>query len=112
MALALTVLTPAGTMPSGRERLKSEIFYISASDSTDGVVAKLLGCTDEYLALNNTVIALEIDPKTLHGLFINVTTNVVNDEDFSAVKYGIDEIAKAQKAAKTRDARVMLTATF
>ncbi len=109
MSLSIVILTVAGTLANGRERLVSRSFPVSPSRDFTRDLAGLMRIEDALADLDEgDVQGIEIDPASLLGLEINTGLNMVNGECFDRVASAVAELASAQEAARAPNARVMI----
>lgn len=113
MSLAITILTTAGTLANGHDRLVSTSFSVSPVRSFTRDIAEFLGCEAELAELDQgEIAAIEIDPAGLLSLTIMPHLNMINGGCFDATSSGVDALAKAQKAARAPGARVMIESSL
>ncbi len=109
MSLAITILTVTGTLSNGRERLTATTFHVSPVQSFSRDLAEMIGCEDALAELNQgEVHAVEIDPAGLLALEILPHLNMIGGGCFDNVGSHIDDIARAQAAARAPNVRVMI----
>ena len=108
MSLMITVLSETGTLPNGRPRLTGQSFHVSPTASFSRELAEVARFGDEYTMLDADCTTVEIAPEGLLALTIETELCMIDGESYEGNRSGVEELARAQEAARGEGVRVMI----